>query len=44
MSLAVLGLVADDAVEIDNADWIRTSYPAFTRDLAALGADLSWLA
>lgn len=43
MSLAVLGLVADDAVEIDNADWIRTSYPAFIEDLAALGAELSWL-
>jgi 3-phosphoshikimate 1-carboxyvinyltransferase len=42
MSLAVLGLVAVDAVEIDSADWIRTSYPAFTDDLASLGADLSW--
>lgn len=42
MSLAVLGLVARDAVEIDNADWIRTSYPAFTDDLASLGAELSW--
>lgn len=42
MSLAVLGLVATDSVEIDNADWIRTSYPGFTDDLSALGADLSW--
>ena len=42
MSLAVLGLVASDAIEIDNAEWIRTSYPGFTDDLAALGAVVSW--
>lgn len=43
MSLAVLGLVAEGPVEIDNAEWIRTSYPGFVDDLTALGARLEWL-
>lgn len=43
MSLAVLGLVAEGPVEIDNAEWIRTSYPGFVDDLSALGAELAWV-
>ncbi|MGY6631858.1 MAG: 3-phosphoshikimate 1-carboxyvinyltransferase [Wenzhouxiangella sp.] len=42
MSLAVLGLVADGPIEIANAQWIRTSYPAFVDDMNALGAGLEW--
>jgi len=42
MSLAVLGLVADAPVEIDNAQWIRTSYPVFVDDMNALGAGIEW--
>lgn len=42
MSLAVLALVADGPVEIDGAEWIRTSYPAFAADLESLGARLEW--
>ena len=44
MSLAVLGLVAHAPIEIENAEWIRTSYPAFDRHLNELGADLHWQA
>lgn len=43
MSLAVLALVAEDSVEIEQAEWIRTSYPGFVDDLSALGASLQWL-
>ncbi|MCH8478722.1 MAG: 3-phosphoshikimate 1-carboxyvinyltransferase [Wenzhouxiangella sp.] len=43
MSLAVLALVAEDSVEIEQAEWIRTSYPGFVADLSALGASLQWL-
>ncbi len=43
MSLAVLALVAREPVEIDNAEWIRTSYPGFADDLRALGAQLEWI-
>ncbi|TVQ27889.1 MAG: 3-phosphoshikimate 1-carboxyvinyltransferase [Wenzhouxiangella sp.] len=43
MSLAVLGLVADGPVEIDHAEWIRTSYPGFVDDMRSLGANLEWL-
>lgn len=42
MSLAVLALVADGPVSIDNAQWIRTSYPGFADDLGTLGASLEW--
>ncbi len=42
MSLAVLGLVAQEPVHIRNAEWIGTSYPGFVDDLSALGADLAW--
>lgn len=43
MSLAVLALVADAPVEIDNAEWISTSYPGFVDDMRALGADMEWV-
>ncbi len=43
MSLAVLGLVADSPVIIDNAEWIRTSYPGFVDDMRALGAEMEWV-
>lgn len=42
MSLAVLGLVAEGPVEIEGAEWIRTSYPAFAEHLESLGARLQW--
>jgi 5-enolpyruvylshikimate-3-phosphate synthase len=42
MSLAVLGLVARNPVEIRNAEWIQTSYPGFVEDLGSLGARLEW--
>ncbi len=42
MSLAVLGLVAESEVVIDNAEWIRTSYPGFVDDFRALGALMRW--
>lgn len=42
MSLAVLGLVAEQPVEIENAQWIRTSYPGFVDDMRALGAEMEW--
>ena len=42
MSLAVLALVAEGPVEIDGAEWIRTSYPDFARHLETLGVRLQW--
>ncbi len=42
MSLAVLALVAEGEVAIDNAEWIQTSYPTFVDDLCALGALMRW--
>jgi len=42
MSLAVLALAAEGPVEIDNAEWIRTSYPGFVDDMRALGAEMAW--
>lgn len=42
MSLAVLGLVAEGPVAIDNAEWIETSYPGFVDDMRALGAEMEW--
>jgi len=43
MSLAVLALVAEGPVVIEEAQWLRTSYPGFVDDLTALGAELAWL-
>jgi 3-phosphoshikimate 1-carboxyvinyltransferase len=43
MSLAVLALAADAPVEIENAEWIRTSYPDFVDDMRTLGAEMEWL-
>lgn len=40
MSFAVLGLVATTNVEIKSAEYIATSYPGFSDDLQALGANL----
>ena len=42
MSLAVLGLVAEEPVVIRNAEWIQTSFPGFVDELRALGAGLDW--
>jgi len=42
MSLAVLALVAEGPVAIDNAEWIRTSYPGFVGDMTVLGARMAW--
>lgn len=42
MSLAVLALVAEAPIAIDNAEWIRTSYPGFVDDMRALGARMEW--
>jgi 3-phosphoshikimate 1-carboxyvinyltransferase len=43
MSLAILGLIAEAPVIIDNAEWIRTSYPGFVDDLRVLGAAMEWV-
>jgi 3-phosphoshikimate 1-carboxyvinyltransferase len=40
MSFAVLGLVASDRIMIEDAEYIATSYPGFTRDMALLGANM----
>ncbi|NBD96391.1 MAG: 3-phosphoshikimate 1-carboxyvinyltransferase [Gammaproteobacteria bacterium] len=42
MSFAVLALVAEAPVAIDNAEWIETSYPGFVDDMRALGAEMVW--
>lgn len=42
MSLAVLGLVADAPIEIDGAQWIRTSYPGFVDDFNRIGGTAQW--
>ena len=42
MSLAVLALVAEEPVVIEEAQWLRTSYPGFVEDLTALGAEAAW--
>lgn len=42
MSLAVLALAAEAPVLIDNAEWIRTSYPGFVDDMRSLGAEMAW--
>ena len=39
MSAAVAGLIADGETVIEGAECIATSYPTFTGDLRALGAD-----
>ncbi len=40
MSFAVLGLVASGRVMIEEAEYIATSYPGFTRDMELLGAKM----
>lgn len=40
MSFAVLGLVARDAIRIQAAEYIATSYPVFVEDMNRLGAGL----
>ncbi len=40
MSFAVLGLIASAAVQIENAEFIATSYPGFSRDMSQLGANM----
>ncbi len=42
MSLAVLALVAETPVVINDAQWIETSYPAFVADMKELGAEMEW--
>lgn len=42
MSLAVLALVAEAPVTINDAEWIETSYPGFVDDMRALGAEMEW--
>jgi 3-phosphoshikimate 1-carboxyvinyltransferase len=42
MSLAVLALVAEGPVTIENAEWISTSYPGFVEDMRGLGAEMAW--
>jgi len=43
MSLAVLALGAEGPLEIEQAEWIGTSYPGFVDDLRALGGRLEWI-
>ena len=38
MSFAVLGLVASSPVQVEEAEYIATSYPGFTGDMKRLGA------
>ena len=40
MSFAVLGMLASTAVEIENAEYIATSYPGFSKDMNRLGANM----
>ena len=40
MSFAVLGLVASTPIMIRDAEYIATSYPGFTSDMAKLGANM----
>ncbi len=40
MSFAVLGLVASDRVQIEDAEFIATSYPGFIKDMNQLGANM----
>ncbi len=40
MSFAVLGLLASAQVEIEEAEYIATSYPGFSTDLNRLGANM----
>ena len=40
MSFAILGLVASDPVEIEDAEYIATSYPGFIDDMSLLGANM----
>ena len=40
MSFAVLGLLASAQVEIEDAEYIATSYPGFSSDLNRLGANM----
>ncbi len=43
MSMAVAGCASKNAIEIDDAAPIATSYPEFVATAAALGADVRWL-
>ena len=40
MSFAVLGLVAKTQVQIEDAEYIATSYPGFREDMNTLGANM----
>jgi 3-phosphoshikimate 1-carboxyvinyltransferase len=40
MSFAVLGMLASTAVEIEDAEYIATSYPGFSKDMNRLGANM----
>jgi 3-phosphoshikimate 1-carboxyvinyltransferase len=40
MSFAVLGLVASSRVQIEDAEYIATSYPGFRNDITQLGANM----
>ena len=40
MSFAVLGLTATERIEIENAEFIATSFPGFTNDMSQLGANM----
>jgi len=40
MSFAVLGLVASNRVQIEDAEYIATSYPGFKNDITQLGANM----
>lgn len=40
MSFAVLGLVSATPIQIEQAEYIATSYPGFANDMNSLGADM----
>ena len=40
MAFLVLGLASEEAVEVDSAEMIATSFPGFVATMGALGADI----
>jgi len=40
MSFAVLGLVSAAPIQIEQAEYISTSYPGFVSDMSSLGANM----
>jgi 3-phosphoshikimate 1-carboxyvinyltransferase len=41
MAFLVMGLASENPVKIDDSSFIATSFPGFTENMCALGADIS---